>query len=72
MKHQSPIDESSRFRGGLKHYHRTGSQPRSSWDQWVDGNAGARPNRNWGKILGMVLGILALIGIGVALIIEMG
>lgn len=71
MKHPSRIDETSRFRGGLKHYHRSGSQPQSSWEQWVDGKAGASPQRGWGKALGLVLGILALIGIGVALYIEM-
>lgn len=72
MKRQSPIDESSRFRGGLKHYHRAGSDPRSSWEQWVDGENAGRPPRRWGRIVGLVVLALALIGIGVALYIEMG
>lgn len=71
MKPPSHIDESSRFRGGLKHYHRSGSKPQSSWEQWVDGETQKGPRRNWLKIIGIVLGIVALIGIGVALYIEM-
>jgi hypothetical protein len=71
MKPRSSIDESSRFRGGLKHYHRTGSQPQSSWDEWVEGEAKARPRRNWLMILGIVAGIAAVVAIGVGLVIEM-
>lgn len=72
MKHPSQIDESSRFRGGLKHYHRTGAQPQSSWDQWIDGEGAPRSKVKWGRIIGLAISLLALIGIGLALYIEMG
>ncbi|MBN8458693.1 MAG: hypothetical protein J0M04_12730 [Verrucomicrobia bacterium] len=71
MKRPSHIDESARFRGGLKHYHRSGSQPQSSWDQWVDGESEKTPRKPWLKIAVVVLGVAALIGIGVALYIEL-
>lgn len=71
MKHDSPIDESSRFRGGIRHYHRKGAQPQSSWEQWVEGEAKIRPKQPWGLIILGVLGLLALAGIAVALFIEL-
>ncbi len=71
MKRPEPADDSTRFRGGVRYHRRAGSQPQSSWDQWVAGGNPDRPKRNWLGALGILLGIVALIGIGVALFIEM-
>jgi hypothetical protein len=72
MKHDSHIRDSSRFRGGLRHYHRKGSEPPSSWDEWIDPAEAAHHKRNWWRVILVVLGLLALAGIAVGLYIEMG
>lgn len=71
MKRLSPSAHSPRFRGGVRHYHRAGTR-RSSWDQWIDGEARRRrPGRNWLKILAIVAALVALGGIVAGLIVEL-
>jgi hypothetical protein len=72
MKRITPPDDTTRFSGSLRHYHRSGAQTQRSWDDWVEGSAGkTRGSRNMGKILGVILGAIALLGIVTGLIIEL-
>lgn len=71
MKRITPIDESARFRGRVRHHHRVGGQPLSSWDEWIAGELADRPRRRWLKILAVVLGMFILIALGVWGFIEM-
>ncbi len=72
MKHRSPRDEEERFHGHLRHYHRAGSAPRRTWDEWVDGKNPQPGSRwKWLKIGGIVLAILSLGGIIAGLIIAL-
>ncbi len=73
MKRSSHTDEPARFSGSLRHYHRTGGQQKRSWDDWVDGVAAVEHrSKNWPKIVGIGIGILALGGIIAGLIVELG
>lgn len=72
----TPIDDSARFRGKVRHHHRVGGQPLTSWEEWIAGEMADRPKRTWFwlhflKILAVVLGVAILIAIGVGLYIEM-
>lgn len=72
MKRTHPPDENARFSGSLRHYHRSGAQTQRSWDDWVEGSAGKPPgSRKLGKLLAIVLGTAALLGIVAGLIIEL-
>jgi len=71
VKHDSHIPDSSRFRGGLRHYHRKGAEPQSTWEQWIDPEEARRRRRNWLKVALVVLGLVALAAIAVGLYIEM-
>ena len=63
----------AKFDGNLRHYHRSGSQTQRTWDDWVDGGgAKARSKKNWPRIVGILVGALALSGIVAGLIIELG
>ena len=65
-------NDQNRFSGNLRHYHRAGSGPQRSWDDWVEGGGGDRPgSRKWGKIIGISLALLALGGVIAGLIIEL-
>ncbi len=72
MKHSQTPEGRSRFSTHLRHYHRTDSRPRRTWDDWVDG-VSAKPavSKSWLKIAGIVLALLALGGIIAGLVIEM-
>ena len=71
---RTPVqNDRSRFSGSLRHYHRAGggSQQRS-WDDWVEGTKGdCQKGRNWGRIIGLTVSILALAGIIAGLVIEL-
>ncbi len=72
MKRAYPKDDHTRFRGGVRHHHRSGSPTTRSWDEWV-GGADKKPG-GWlrlGKILGILIAVLALGGIIAGLIIEL-
>ena len=72
MKRSAPTDVPTKFSGNMRHYHRSGSKTQRTWDDWVDGHAAKVPSkRNWPKIVGILLGILALAGIIAGLIIEL-
>ncbi len=72
MKPPSPIDEQSRFKGSLRHYHRIADQKHRTWDEWVDGKpADERRSVNWLKIGLAIVSLLALAGIVAGLIIEL-
>jgi hypothetical protein len=73
MKRNFPSEQPDRFSGSLRHYHRSGSQTQRSWDDWVDGDlAKKRRSRNWLKLIGITLGVLALAGIIAGLLVELG
>ena len=72
MKHPIKRDEDSRFKGALRHYHRSGSQTNRTWDEWIDGKS-ARTGKpaNWPKIIAIIVGIIALGAVIAGLIIEL-
>ncbi len=73
MKRYPTPQNQGKFSGSLRHYHRSGGQNLRTWDDWVDGPSAKRKrSRNWLKILAMVIGFLALVGIAAGLWIEMG
>ena len=72
MKPPSPEYDNTRFSGHLRHYHRSGTKVQKSWDEWVEGRPpSGRASRNWLKIIGAIVAILALAGIVVGLINEL-
>ena len=72
MKHPSPIDDDARFKGPLRHYHRSGTGERRTWDEWVEGKD-AKPGIavKCLKIAGIVVMLLALGGIVAGLFIVL-
>jgi len=73
MKHSPSPDEHSKFSGNLRHYHRSSAQRQRTWDEWVEGpSSKVRTPRNWLKIIGITVGVLALAGIIAGLVIELG
>jgi hypothetical protein len=67
----SPEDK-SRFNASVRHYHRAGNPKQRSWDDWVDSAHSDRSSsKNWFKIVGLTLAVLALGGIVTGLIIEL-
>lgn len=72
MKSRQSPDESARFQGGVRHYHRASTNPQKTWEEWVDGKApGIGTSRNWFLIIGAIVGVLVLAGIVAGLIIEL-
>ena len=71
MKHAPAKDEASRFKSSVRHYHRSGSRPNRTWDEWIDGEAKPRNSAKWLKISLVVIAALGLVGIVGALFIEM-
>lgn len=66
----------SRFRGQLRHYHRRSTEEPRTWDEWIDGKAGGgrfsgQNLKRLLRLLAIVVGVIALIGLVVALYIEM-
>ena len=73
MNRSEPPSTSSRFQAQVRHYHRSGSKPESSWEQWIDGtDTRSKQSRRWGRIALAVLGVLVLGGIIAGLVIELG
>lgn len=73
MKRNPSSEQPDRFAGSLRHYHRTASHTRRTWDDWVDGDlAKTRRSRNWLKFIGITLGVLALSAIVAGLLVELG
>jgi hypothetical protein len=72
MKPSHPPDEPSKFSGNLRHYHRSTAPTQRSWEEWVEGSSSTvRPSRNWLKIIGIIVGVLALAGIITGLVIVL-
>jgi hypothetical protein len=71
MKHAPTKNEETRFRGAVRHYHRSGARPNRTWDEWIDGEEKSRKNRKWLKISVVTIALLGLAGIIAALFIEM-
>lgn len=72
MKPQDSNPSGSRFRAQIRHYHRSGAKPESSWDEWVEGRAPAgRAKRRWWKVAAVVLAVVALAAIAVGLAVEL-
>jgi hypothetical protein len=72
MKPFKSPDEQTRFRGPLRHYHRSASNTQKTWDEWADGTAAnTNPARRWLKIGAVVIATLGLATIIAALIIEL-
>jgi hypothetical protein len=72
MRRQFPKDDDSRFSGGVRHYHRSPSTSRGSWDFWVDGSVKKRGRFTQVlKIAGVILAMVALVAIAVGLFIEL-
>jgi len=72
MERPNPSQEQFRYTSKLRHYHRSASDRKRTWDQWVDGPAA--PPRKSRKILRntlIVLGLIALVVIIGGLIIEL-
>lgn len=72
MRHPSPLDEQTRFRGPLRHYHRSGAGAHRTWEEWVEGE-NAKPGSGIKilKIAGIVVMLLALGGIVAGLIMVL-
>jgi hypothetical protein len=72
MKRTFPSDTQHRFRGNLRHYHRTNAQAQRSWEDWVNGSPSeAKNSRNWLKIVGIALSGIVLTAILVGLFVEL-
>jgi len=67
MKRIPRMDDGSRFRAHIRHYHRTstprsGSRRETSWQEWVDGGEPASRGKVW---LFISLAAVAMIGLTV-------
>jgi len=71
MKHPSLLDESARFSGPLRHYHRSGAKTHLSWDEWVDGKSARSGSSKWPQIILSMMAVLTLGGIIAGLIITL-
>ena len=72
MKPRRTLDENSRFKGSVRHYHRAAHSNEKNWDAWINGTSTApKSSRNWPKILLFSVASLALLGGVIGLLIEM-
>ncbi|MCU0748757.1 MAG: hypothetical protein MUF13_04335 [Akkermansiaceae bacterium] len=72
MKHPIQRDETSRFQGSLRHYHRSVSQSNRTWDEWVDGKStGRKPAVYWVKLIATIAAVLTLAAVVAGLFIEL-
>ncbi len=72
MRKNLPPERPAKFSSSNRHYHRAGSGPQRSWDDWVEGRQvrKASSGKRW-KLLGIVIALLALAGIVTGLVIEL-
>jgi hypothetical protein len=72
MKRDSITEPADRFRGKLRHYHRTSGKFRRTWDDWVEGDLAEKGRSgNWPRMLGVSFSVLAVAGVVVGLIVEL-
>lgn len=72
MKHRIQRDESARFQGSLRHYHRSVSQTNRTWDEWVDGKStGRKPAVYWLKLGAAIAAVMVLAAVVAGLFIEL-
>ena len=71
MKHPEPRDKQDLFKGSLRHYHRSGSDSRNIWDEWIDGKSSPSNFKKRLKTGLILIAVLALGAIIVGLIIEL-
>jgi hypothetical protein len=72
MKPPIQRDESSRFRGSLRHYHRAVNQNNRTWEEWIDGRVVHRkPATYWLKMVVTILGSIILVAVVIGLYIEL-
>lgn len=72
MKPPIQRDESSRFRGSLRHYHRAVNQNNRTWDEWVDGRVVHRKSPTyWLKLVVTILASIILVAVVIGLYIEL-
>lgn len=71
MKHAPTKNEEARFRSSVRHYHRSGSRPHRTWDEWIDGETKSGGSVKWIRITVAAIAVLGLAGIVAALFIEM-
>ena len=72
MKRNLTSEGHSKFSGNLRHYHRSGAQAQRTWEEWVEGpSSKSLSSRNWFKIIGIIVGVLALLGIIVGMFIVL-
>jgi hypothetical protein len=70
MKRSFTPYEQDRFHGPLRHYHRAGSQPHQTWEEWIDKKAAKTRSKKWRKIIAILIAVLTLGGISVGLFIK--
>jgi hypothetical protein len=70
MKRSFTPYEQDRFHGPLRHYHRAGSQPHRTWEEWVDTKTAEPRSAKWRKIIAILITVLILGGISVGLFIK--
>jgi hypothetical protein len=73
MRSRKITDENLRFTGSGRHYHRAANPAEKDWDAWINGVSSKQAkSRNWPQILGVITAVLALLGLILGLIIELG
>ncbi|MCX8496210.1 MAG: hypothetical protein ORN51_08520 [Akkermansiaceae bacterium] len=72
MKKSASSTEKIQYKGSLRHYHRSNTKQKRSWDEWVDGPGASKLKPlNLLKIAFVSLGVIALIAVIGGLIIEL-
>jgi len=72
MKPPNHRDETSRFQGSLRHYHRAVNQNNRTWEEWIDGRAvQRRPPTYWLKLVVTILASIILVAVVIGLYIEL-
>lgn len=72
MKPPIHRDETSRFQGSLRHYHRAVNQNNRTWEEWIDGRVVQRkPATYWLKVVVAILASIILVAVVIGLYIEL-
>jgi len=71
IQRPEPRDKQDLFKGSLRHYHRSVSDSRSTWDEWIDGKSTQSQFKKRLKTGLILLAVLGLVAIIVGLIFEL-